>query len=510
MDKTIARRISYFILIALFFVLIYLNCFSFTFADEGALQGSDVLTDLSGDSSFNAQYYPIDNEDYSLSIITVAESANDELLIYVYQPAVNYDFRANFISISTTVNDDIQFVIKGLTFCNKSGSLYKYVVDDFKVSHYDEIRYYEIASIFRPFNSSIDTQASFDNSVNAVSFEVSKCWKIGEINGNSYVQCYNIDTVVISNKYVGFCRYRGGAGFFSRGETIDAHFVAFSTNYDIEQLYEADVWFKTQSFTVRAASLFGPIVRDENFGTYGPEVEHFKTCYSTEHVQRENGAWCADDYDFYRIMSTSDFISTEMAQTQNVYGKYDGKFINLNTTQTNELTTAALDALSETQWVLRFYESTYYSYWTTHPGMDEVYQEDSTSVTSVTILRLKFKSNGVVYNLGCIDNMQTGGSVAANRITQETQIELAESVKDFLKLILIVLAVIAILFLLYFLAPVFKVFFAILSFPFKVIAKLIQNRKVRKEKRADKERNERIDGLIEAADKKNNYRYRRR
>lgn len=48
---------------------------------------SNVLTDLMQDESFDTSAYPVNNSDYSISVIQIAESASKELLVYVYQPA---------------------------------------------------------------------------------------------------------------------------------------------------------------------------------------------------------------------------------------------------------------------------------------------------------------------------------------------------------------------------------------------------------------------------------------
>ena len=164
------------------------------FADSGTVQGSNVLDDLSKDTSFSQYNYPIKETDNTISIITIAESWNDELLIYTYQPNVNKNYRANYISMSTTINDSIAPTIYELTYCNSNGTLAKYVVDDFTVKSDDEVRYYEIYSIFRPFDDTVDDPAKNDNTINSVSFSVSKQWKFGAVNGNSYVDCANIQT----------------------------------------------------------------------------------------------------------------------------------------------------------------------------------------------------------------------------------------------------------------------------------------------------------------------------
>ena len=48
---------------------------------------SDVLDDLSKDESFSTTNYPFDSDDYSLSLIQIAESEDGELFVYVYQPS---------------------------------------------------------------------------------------------------------------------------------------------------------------------------------------------------------------------------------------------------------------------------------------------------------------------------------------------------------------------------------------------------------------------------------------
>ena len=55
-------------------------------------------------------------------------------------------------------------------------------------------------------------------------------------------------------------------------------------------------------------------------------------------------------------------------------------------------------------WVLRFFESTFQIIASANGN----YSETNTEVTDVTILRLKFETDGKTYNLGVVDNKQQG------------------------------------------------------------------------------------------------------
>ena len=70
------------------------------------------------------------------------------------------------------------------------------------------------------------------------------------------------------------------------------------------------------------------------------------------------------------------------------------------------LTDEAKENIKDKKWVLRFEETELYQY----PGIGAMSPYDlGTQVSDVTILRLKFWTEGVVYNLGVVDNKQTAG-----------------------------------------------------------------------------------------------------
>lgn len=113
----------------------------------------------------------------------------------------------------------------------------------------------------------------------------------------------------------------------------------------------------------------------------------------------------------------------------------------------------------------------------------------STLIGDVTILRLKFVTGGVTYNLGVVDNKQTGGSDPVNHT--ETKIGLNSTFSWILLAILFVVLLIVLLpFLPTILSVIVKVIVWILkavvwivALQFRGIAALIRAIKERKEDR---------------------------
>lgn len=189
---------------------------------------SDVLDDLSKDESFSTTNYPFDSDDYSLSLIQIAESEDGELFVYVYQPSGKVkDFRASSINISMSPRSDLsEFKNYKLRYLSSNGVFYKYLVEGLTVST-ASTRYYTIASIFRPFDDDIDEGAEHGNEVSEVVFEVAKEYCFSTINGEPFCRVLDIETIEITDKFVGFVRYTNGWYLYPGGGACDSHFVAF-------------------------------------------------------------------------------------------------------------------------------------------------------------------------------------------------------------------------------------------------------------------------------------------
>lgn len=178
--------------------------------------------------------------------------------------------------------------------------------------------------------------------------------------------------------------------------------------------------------------------------TYGEEKENYTTLkYSDKAESTATGAF-THVYTWHRIESVKDFTEKE---------------------KLNEETKKGLQSM---QWVLRFAE--------TKVTIDNAFgnqSEQGTRVNEVTILRLKFETNGQVYNLGVVDNKQSAGLIPDN---------LRGDGLEWWQILLIVIGVMLVLILLcIFIKPfaeivlfLLKSVWFIVTLPFRAIAALFK------------------------------------
>lgn len=419
---------------------------------ESTVTYTNVLEDLQRDSSFSKENYPEKATDYSLQIIQIAESSDKELFVYVYQPSGQLKgLVASSINISTTINDAVSYHNYKLELLNADGVFFKYKVSDFIVKD-DAVRYYAITSVYRKWDKTIDPATGNDNTVTEVNYNVSKQYAFGTINGKPYVNCVDIDTIVVTDKFVGFVRYENGFTLYN--SACDSHFVAFNTDKPIDKLLEADVYYTTQSYNWNWTAFVG---EKETFGTKQDNYSYLKY---TDKVEHTGEGWFAGTYKWDRIQTVDDFISGE--NRENIF---HGAVLDVKVS--TKLTDSALNELKGKKWVLRFTE-TAYSFTPDYTGTGSQYSS-STVVGDVTILRLKFETDGITYNLGVIDNKQTGGKDPSNKT--DIDVNLNDTGKKLAALIMLILAIIL-------LAPVlpyiFKAVVWIVMLPINGIAALIK------------------------------------
>ena len=431
---------------------------------------TEVLEDLSKDKSFNSDNYPTKADDYSLQIIQLAESADKELFVYVYQPSGD-KVKASSINISTTINDEISYYNYKLELLNFDGTLFKYKVTGLEVKT-DPVRYYAISSVYRPYNADIDDNKSGNNTINEVNYAVNKQYCFGEINGKPYVNCVDIETIVVTDKFVGFVRYPDGFNIFHPIGACDSHFVAFNTDRKMDKLFEADVYYTTQKVAMDYFKEENPFKTD--FGE--SKTDNYAYLKYTDKVEHTGGGLFAGTYKWDRIQTVDDFIYAEDRETI-----YSGAIINSNIS--SKLTDEALSELKGKKWVLRFTETDYTKSPKSGMGATTYYHSESTIVGDVTILRLKFETDGITYNLGVIDNKQSGSKDPSN----ETDIDISLNKRG--KMILYLLMLILLIILLAPILPyVLQAIVWIISLPFKGISAAVKSTKRRRaEKRVRKE-----------------------
>ena len=401
------------------------------------IEYSNVLDDLKKDSSFDETKYPVVADNYTLSVITVAESENLQLFVYVYQPSYGHKtLVASSINISTDINNKLQFTNYKLSLLSQEGVFQKYVVDGLIVNS-DDVRYYEISSILRIWDSTIDKglESTNDNTIDEVSFAVGKQYKFENVSGRINISAKDIELINITEKYVGFMRYPANIFQFGvRYTAFDVHFVAFSTDKVIEDLLEADVYYKTQSYS------YTFLTQEKH--EYG-EILPDKALLTKENgIEVSGDGWFSTEYKWNTIEKGDAFVDSEHAEYSYVHGIFESS---VTTKMTSE---DLVNYIGKQDWVLRF-AVTEYDYGQISSGLLVQEYCNSTIVSEVTILRLEFVTDGVPYNLGVVDNKQTGSKSPDNET--EISIELVE--EWWQKLMVIVGLVLFLVFYMTFLAP---------------------------------------------------------
>lgn len=344
---------------------------------------SSVLEDLRRDSEFDSNDYPEIATDYSLQVIQIAENVADELIIYVYQPSgAACELKGTSINIARQADNGsgLGFNNYKLELLDSSGVFYKYKAVDFELSA-DSVRNYNISSIMRAWQSGIDDEAGSGNTISEVPYRVAQFWTATTAGDSVTYSMTQSDVVEITDKYVGFLRYRSGY-WYLWGDATDSHYVAFSCDYDIDRLYDADVYFVQNSVHNRHSVFVGDRY------TRGEDEEKTVTLTDIDKGEVIITGPFGEHHDWERIQSAAEFINTE-----------------------SDLSEEAKAAIQSKQWVLRFTETIYEKTITDTVGN---YTEDYTEVSNVMILRLHFEVDGQVYNLGVVDNKQTGSGFPDN------------------------------------------------------------------------------------------------
>lgn len=406
---------------------------------------TDVLADLQSDPSFDASAYPVNAANHALDVIQVAESDARELFVYVYRPyADTKDLPATTIRISQSPQSAPTPKDYPLERLSTVGTLEKYLVKDFTLKP-DALRYYDVICIFRAWDSDYDSASGNDNTVSEVACEVAKFFTASTVDGKVSYTCVGSEVITVTDKYCGFVRYNNGFNLYV--DKCDAWYVAFSTDRDIDYLYDADVAWIEQS---RSWSFVPGSGESEKLGE--PEPKDM-TLSDKDTAENPADGLFGKKYKWKRIESVKTFIANE---------------------QLDDETKTALEGK---QWVLRFVET---PYTLSSLGMGAT-RETSTIVSDVTILRLHFRTGLKTYNLGVVDNKQSGDWQNPDN-TNQNEINVnpfskdaSKATKIFWTIVGIILGAIALLILAQtgLLPAVGKALVWLVCLPFKAIAALI-------------------------------------
>ncbi len=369
-------------------------------AEETTVAYTDVMTDLQKDENFNPDDYPVKANDYSLQVIQIAESVNNELFVYVYQPSNDTkDLVATNLSMYNGYSEngkDFSPLLYDLTLLSTNGVFDKYVVNDYLVSTNAE-RWYNIVSLYRLPVEGIDTNIA-GGTTDKISISVGQQWRFYYYNDILTVERGTFNTLKIDIVTADNIIYNNGftagnlVGLYNRGSS---HFVCFNVeDYIIEHIYDADV-----TYLSRPVSIYSGIgVPDDKYGEY---ERHTVTLYDNDTASFEGTGWFSKTYKWNRISRSEDFVSN--LESQDV-----------------DFDSSAKSTILSSQWTFAFCETerrlTSVNGWTI---------SSYTEVSEVSILRLHFIDfRGNYYNLG----------VVANAVTEDdTPAGTADPVKDALE-----------------------------------------------------------------------------
>lgn len=366
---------------------------------------SAVLNELEKDSNFNASDYVSKSDDYSIYVIQIAESRNGNIYVYTYQPCQqSRELKATSINMSLT-RDAADTKMYSLEMVNQSGVFVKYRVSGVQSDTAENsIHYYNVTAIYRGWDKEIDGESGNNNKINSKAYAVKNIYLVIRENGN--VTYYREPTYVVNilNPYVDYLLYSrdtvlpAGGSFitFDKANWIDSFYVAFSTDWDIDKLLSADVHYYSRSVSGKVTNILGNkkwVVG----GDYSATAWAEQTAYLnyTDRFE-DSGKYLLGflphsySYSWNRIQSASDFVKGEA-----------------------NLTAETQENLADKQWVLRFAEFERTQENDNYLIVENV-KVNYTEVERVTILRLEFETDGVVYNLGAVMDEMTDDGFAGN------------------------------------------------------------------------------------------------
>lgn len=445
------RKIS--LILALILIAATLGCVQTDIAfaaSETVYTG--VLEDLQKDETFDVSKYPskdkLSDKDKVMDVIQIAESNAGELFLYVYQPQAG-KFIASEVRISTSIDENLAPEDKKLTLLDRNGALEKYKVEHLQLKS-DAVRYYLILQLARPWDKQLDN----GNVADTVPYPIEKLYtaKTSDI-GITYTE-EHVEVRLVTDKYVGNLRYYDSG--IGAEKYTSSHYVAFSTDIHMDKLFEADVSYVRKDYSLVEELAFNSGRYKDN-GLYLRNTSTASVTLYSDQYSGNDAKWSIFSHTWTDIQSIDQFLSSETLEA------------------------SVKDSLKNKQWVLRFAKT---DFEITKMGLaGNTYKFSDTS--EVTVFRLKYMTNGKVYNLGVIDNKQTGSGVNNSdndqgQVTIDKLQALWDSITDFFKrageffakywwVILIIVGVIALGILAAFIKPVAKVLWWILKIIFYIV-----------------------------------------
>lgn len=391
------------LILAIMSILFFSISFKVVAKEEETTGYTDVLEDLQKDETFDISKYPA-SEQVKVDVIQIAESSDRELFIYVYEPCYKTEkYDVDKIRLGDVeIGFDTEYKDYDLTLLNSNGVFFKYKVEDFTVRE-SNVRYYDVVSLL--YKLAEPYENGLGQTITHKSIIVEQKWEALTFEGKTTYRMEESKTVTITDKVVGFIRYWDGFKWIQ--SYTDSHFVAFSTDLQIDSLFEASLTFIKKDYeeTITYGVSKGR--------KYSSETLVPIDIFSDDDGENEGNGLFGKKYTWKRIEKVSDFMKSDSISVI----KQD------------------LTSLEKHKWVLRFYETKFKDSF-----MQNVSCITAVEVSDVTILRLKFKTAGKPYNLGVVDNYQTGPDEPSGTVDPEIDLgidDIWEKIQKIISLVLI-------------------------------------------------------------------------
>ncbi len=326
-----------------------------------------VLEDLYRAPDFDKTYYTGASEQ-KVRLIQIAVGVDHELFVYTYEPGFDYTF-SDIVFNTETEFEKIDFRSYRLQCVDNAEGFFKYVVLDYEVP--ERTHSYAISKLFYPVQNAVE-----DN--NKVTYDYVPVEQIFTVTVTDGVYTYSsevLKTISVTDKYVGFSRKLETYTMGDVKTVTMCYFIAFNTDLLMEDLLEAQIEYWEDSY-----DSVGRLIAEHDPNSPPTNVT-IKSDQSESFTHDVNSEWW--------------FISWKSGEAHRTF-----KLISkpeVFTSETGFTVPNAKDG-SPYDWVVNFkFDSKEYAY----PGIKV---GPYRAPADASILRLKFETNGVTYNLGVLDN----------------------------------------------------------------------------------------------------------
>lgn len=438
-------------LIALFLFMLFMNI-SIRAAN---IDNETVMNDLKQDKTFNEERYPDNPSDYSIQVIQLAETKENDIVLYCYQPAhKTIDLVAKKISISygfTSDGKNLDPKLYDLELLSTNSVFDKYKIVDYAVPG-DGQRYYNLVAIYREINTLIDSNNDneyYDDTLK--SYSVGQQWYAYDVNNSKAYEMATFNTMEVNTNLSSHITFNNGiqwGNFVGSYQYGDCWYIAFNCeDYVIKHIYNADLTYDRKHIT-NTITLGASKKTESNITT-----NNKLTLSDTDKMTFTGKGLLARNFSWNRILSSSDFI----------------KNLESNKVSLND---DAKNLINQSQWVFTFLE-TERTLLAVANGTTEGYDD----IDNVGVLRLDFiDTTGTHYDLGVVNtltNPNNNSSGVGNNKILDSLSSFFETILKLVGLIILILIIIALSSVITPIGMIFKYIVKavlyVLKLPFKII-----------------------------------------